>query len=225
MARKRRRTTKKRRSYKRNPSPKRKTARRARATVGRMFGGLSFKKALANMPATQIGMWAAKKAARSFIFGDATNYATENDAGSWNWASYVKGSLGGVGAALLVNMLKPGMGQKVLEGAANLMVYKALMNEVVYKSETLTAHFGADEDADEYSPEEYLLTGANDDWFLGTDGGMYPTNDMYRLPEASMDGNAIVPVGPLGDVLTPVGPLGYYGDIEEAYRKAYFNQI
>ena len=224
---KRRRSRKK--AYRKNPStaPRRGRGRRvaakARKIGSRMFSGLSFKTVLKNMPAFQIGMWAAKKAARSLVFGDATNYATENDAGSWNYMSYLKGSIGGIGAALLVNMLKPGMGQKVLEGAANLMVYKALMNEVVYKSDWATAQFGADTDADEaYTPDEYLMTGANEDWFLGQDGGIYPTDELYRLPEATY--GTLEPVGPLGR-LEPVGPLGFGGSVADAYRSDYFHQI
>ena len=222
MAKKRKRS-KRRKSYTSNPAPKaRRKGGRARKVAGRMFSGLSFRKVLANMPAIQIGMWAAKKAARSFVFGDSTNYATENDAGSWSAMSYLKGSLGGLGAAVLVNMLKPGMGQKVLEGAANLMVYKALMNEVVYKSEWATQHFGADED-DAYTPDEYLLTGANEDWFMGADGNRYPTDERYRaLPEATY--GRLEPVGPLGR-LEPVGPLGFGGSVADAYRADYFHQI
>jgi len=174
--------------------------------------GLSFRKALGNMPATQIGMWAAKAAAK--LFG-AT--ASETDPASWDWASYLKAAMGGVGAGIISNMVKPGTGQKVLEGALNYVTFKAIQNELVVKSDWAVEHLGQD---DEYVPDEYLLTGEDESWFLGQDGGTYPTDEMYRLPEAYM-GDTLVRPGRLGDTLVPVDQLG---SVADEYRRAYIHQ-
>lgn len=164
------------------------------------------------MPATQIGMFAAKWASKRF--GSA---ATETDPASWTWDSYLKGAVGAVGAGFLANMLKAGTGQKVLEGGLNFMVFKALQNEVIAGSTWASSQFGASE----YVPDEYLLTGQDEDWFMGADGNQYPTDEMYRLPEAGY-GDVLQPVGPLGDALQPVGPLG---SVQDQYRRAYNQQI
>jgi hypothetical protein len=159
-------------------------------------------------------MFAAKWAAKRF--GDE---ASETDPGSWNWASYVKGAIGAVGAALLIKQLKPGMAQKALEGGMNLMMFKALQNEVIAKNDWAVSQFGAEDD---YIPEEYLLTGDNE-WFLGQDGNYYPAQEDYRMPEASY-GDVLEPVGPLGfgDALEPVGPLG---DSDDPYAAAWFTSV
>jgi len=215
MPRKRKRVTKKR--IRRNPAKRRRTRRSPGGISGRMFGSLNFKSALGNMPATQLGMFAAKWCAKRW--GDA---ASETDPGSWNWASYVKGALGAVGAGILVSMLKPSMGQKALEGGLNIMMYKVLQNELISTNDWATGQFGQD-----YTPDEYLLTGGEGDWFLGEDGNYYPSDERYRLPEAgyegygepSLFGDTLQPVGPLGDTLEPVGPLG------DPYAETWFTQV
>ena len=223
MAKKRKPVRSRKRSYKSNPSKKRKIKSSAKSIAKRGFMGLSFKKAHGNVPATQIGMFAAKWAARRLVMGDSVNYATETDPGSWNYLSYLKAAFGGVGAGVLTNMLKPGAGQKVLEGALNYVVFKAIQNEIIYKSDWATAQFGAEDEA--YTPDEYLLTGADENWFLGPDGNTYPTDERYRLPSADYAGlgKTLQPVGPLGD-LVRVDQLGAFGSVAEDYRRAYFHQ-
>jgi len=179
--------------------------------------GLSFKKAIGNVPAIQIGMFAAKAAAKLFGGSEGAPGASETNPNSWTWASYLKAAAGGVGAGILTNMVKPGAGQKVLEGSLNYIIFKALQNELIYKSEWAIQHFGDDD----YTPDEYLLTGADENWFLGADGNAYPTDEMYRLPEASY-GDVLQPPGPLGDVLVSPGPLG---SVAENYRREYFQQV
>lgn len=212
MAKKRRKAVKRKRTYRRNPAKRRKTRSKARSIARRSFMGLSFKKALGNVPATQIGMFAAKAAAK--LFGAE---ASETDPTSWDWASYLKAAGGGIGAGILANMVKPGTGQKVLEGSLNYIVFKALQNELISKNDWASQHLGDDD----YSPDEYLLTGADENWFLGADGNAYPTDEMYRLPEASY-GEVLQPPGPLGDVLVAPGPLG---SVADNYRREYFHQV
>jgi len=218
MARRRRRrktTVSRKRTYRRNPAKRKRS--RARATASKIFGGLNFKKAIGDMPAIQIGMFAATWSAKRWGAD-----ATQTDPASWTWDSYLKGAIGGVGAAILANMMKRGSGQKVLEGAFNLMVYKAVQNELIVESSWATAQFGADDD--DYSPEEYLMTG-DENWFLGQDGEMYPTDEAYRLPEASYDGygDTLQPVTSLGDTLQPVTSLG--SAVEDKARRAWFRAV
>lgn len=171
-----------------------------------------------DLPAIQIGMFAAKWSAKRFAGEE--NPAQESNVGTWDWSSYLKGSLGAVVAGLLGGLFKPTMGQKILEGGLNLMVYKAIQNELISGSEWANAQFGAEEEA--YIPDEYeglLLAGqtpGGEPFMLGEDGNYYPANDAYRTAGY---GDELVPVGPLGgSELTPVGPLGE----TDAYKKAWF---
>jgi hypothetical protein len=193
---------------KKNPTPTRRrarrnpTARKVSRRVASAFGGLSFKKALKDLPAIQIGMFAAKWVAKRW---GADYPATESDPESWSAMSYIKGALGAVGAAMLVNQFRRGAGQKVLEGGLNMMVFKALQNEVISKSEWATEQLGQD-----YAPTEYegmLLAGEGADGsplMLADDGELYPADDEYRFSDS------LEPVSQLGfgDALEPVGPLG-----------------
>lgn len=214
-----RRTTAPRRNPRRRSRAKR-TVRRAGSALKAGFMGLNIKTALKNAAYTQIGMFAAKWAAKRF-----DPDATETDPTTWNWSSYVKGALGAVGAAILMNSVRRGQGQNVLEGGLSLMMYKAIQNELVPGSPWAVDQFGAEDwtdiGADEsYVPTEYLLTGDEDMPIAYDDmGNPYPADDRHRLPEISeMAGGVLEPVGPLGDVLEPVGPLGFGADpFAEAY--------
>lgn len=206
MAKKKRRTRKapaKRRTT--NPTRRRRrtTVRRASRAISRSFMGLNFRKALGDMPYVQAGMFAAKWCAKRF-----GENASETDPDSWNWASYLKGAVGGVAAGMVMNSFRRGSGQKVLEGALNLMAYKAIQNELIAGNEWATGQFGEDEE--DYVPTEYLLTGTDESPMAYDEyGNQYPADDLHRLPEVS--GSALEPVGPLGaysNALEPVGPLG-----------------
>lgn len=218
MARKRKRSRRKttykaKRRYTRNPAKRRKRSTVRRAT-SRIFGGLNFRKAIGDMPAIQLGMFAATWSAKRW-----GSSATQTDPDSWTWDSYLKGAIGSVGAAMLANMMKPGSGQKVLEGGLNMMTNKAIQNELIAGSTWAAEQFG-----EAYSPDEYLMTG-DENWFLGEDGRLYPTDEEYRLPEATYDGygNALTPVGPMGDTIQPVTSLGSV--VEEKARRAWFRAV
>lgn len=200
----------------RNPSPIKKRARRATAALGRAFGGLQFKKVLKDLPVSLLGMMAFKWSAKRFG-GD--NSAMQTDPESWSAMSYLKGAAGAVGAALLLNQIRPGTGQKCLEGAINLLAFQVLQNELIPKSEWATAQFGAEEDP--YIPTEYqglALAGETEDgpYMYGEDGEVYPADDGYRMQGY---GSTLEPVGPLGSALEPVGPLGENND---PYSRAFF---
>lgn len=198
MAKRKRRKTRARR----NPSRARRTYKRGVARARSTIAGLNFGKALKNMLPVQVGMFAAKFGAKRFGLD-----ASETDPESWNWASYLKGALGASLAAFVAQNIKPGTGQKVLEGGLNYVAFKVVQNELIAGNETAMRWLGQDDD--EYYPEEYM-EGADDEGYLPGDVATNDAGQPYLL------GDALEPVGPLGDALQPVGPLGD----DAAYREA-----
>src|SRR4030042_440947 len=120
---------------KRNP---RSSIKRA---AGRAFSGLSFQTAMKNLAPFQIGMLAAKFAEKKGPGG----LADDTDPLSWGYGSYLKGALAGVAAAAGANMIRPGWGQRVLEGALNQVVSRIIRNELIEKSTWAKTHFGQEE--------------------------------------------------------------------------------
>lgn len=220
---KKRKYTKKRR---RNPalSPRKRrrrnptTARRAGRAIKRSFFGLDFRKALGDMPYVQAGMFASKLGAK-LLDPDAS----ETDPATWNWSSYAKGAIGAVAAGMLVNTIKRGKGQKVLEGGLNLMVFKALENELIAGSGGwIERNLGEEVEIDmlgqgDYTPDEYLMTGDNaNPYAYDLDGNAYPADDRHRIP-GYMGAEALEPVTALGaEALEPVTALG-----QDPWRQAY----
>lgn len=194
-----------------NPSPGFK--RRARGLgrrAGGAFMGLNFREALKNLTLFQLGMMAAKWSAKRF--GPS---ATQIDPGSWNYGSYLKGALGGVAAGIGMNMIKPGSGQRVMEGALNLMAFQLLQNELIQKNEWATGQFGQDESNQvvyDDSGTPFLTTSA---------GEMLPLDERHReeLPAVAGLSDDLEPVSHLGlgEALTRPGPLGQADPIEQYY--------
>jgi len=187
--------------------------RRAITSVKGAFAGLDFKGALRNVPPYQIGMWAATWAAKRFASEEFA--ANQTDPESWNYASYLKGGLGAVAAAIGANMLRPGWGQKVLEGGLNMMLFKLGENELVPKSEWATAQFGEDEEPYYAGGEDIVFDERGAPYMLGENGDFIPVDERHRLPE-EFEGS-LEPVGPLGATLEPVGPLGQSDPWADAY--------
>jgi len=187
------------RRYRRNPSTRRRRVRRyAKRAGSRMTSGMSVKRALKNVAMMQIGMFAAKAAA--LIKTDATEI---NPVG-WDWRAYVQGGLGGAAAALAVNAIKPGTGQRILEGSLAYLGFKLIENELVQKNATAMKYLGADDD-------EEMVLDLEGTPYMNSYGQALPLDESHRmqLPEADMS-DAIVPVNRLGfaDSNVPVGPLG-----------------
>ena len=206
-AKKKRAPAKRKRPYKkRNPSA---ASRRAYSRARSTFAGLNIKGALKDVPATQLGMFATKWLAKRF-----GPDATEIDPESWNWSSYLKGGLGAVLAGFIAQMVKPGMGQKVMAGGLNLMFYKMIQNELVADSTWASEQFGAQEDPD-YLPGDVETGTDGREYFLGQD------YQWHQLPDDTSMSGPLEPVGPLGayEPLQPVGPLGD-ADLDQAYREA-----
>jgi hypothetical protein len=210
---------KKRKKARKNPTKKRRrygaaVKKTARKAARRMTAGLNFKSAIKNMIPIQLGMFAAKWLAKRWSDG-----ATEGDPGSWSMMDYVKGAGGAGVAALLLNMVKPGWGQKALEGGLNLMVYKAVQNELIAPNTWATEQFGEED----YIPDEYLMTGMGDadGWGYAEDGTPIPLDDRHRMPVAGYGyGDSLVTPGPLGEggSLYPVGPMG---ETDDEFARAY----
>lgn len=217
MAKRRRRRAAPKRRIRRNPSRTRRAARAVSRRSRSAFGGLNFKSSLRNTPLMVVGMFASKWAAKRF--GDA---ATETDPSTWNYASYLKGALGAAGAGFLANMVKPGSGQRVLDGGLALMAYKLVQNELVPKSTWATNQFGAVRE-----PGTIEENDQGEPFILGEDMQWYPMEgaDDYRmLPEAY--GDELTEPGPLGfgDSLTEPGPLGAGGDLTDIYRRSFLRR-
>lgn len=210
-----------RRYRRRNPSRRRRVARAA-SRVRSTFAGMNFKQALKNVPAGLLGMFAFKFGAKRF--GEA---ASETDPESWNSMSYIKGTLGALIAGFLAQHIRPGMGQKVLEGGLLLAGYKLVQNELVVKSETAMNWLG--EDDTKYFPSEYVSTDSQGTpYLLGQNGQWYPVDERHRLPEYSGYGDQLEPPGRLGDQLEPPGRLGdawqdaYFGQAADPFAKGFF---
>jgi len=187
--------------------------------------GMNVKGALKAIPAGLIGMFAFKFGAKRF--GEA---ASETDPNTWNWASYLKGALGAFAAGAIVQNIKPGMGQKVLEGGLLLAGYKLVQNELIAKSETAMNWLGADDDT-QYFPSEYVSTDeTGTPYLLGQNNQWYPVDESHRLPEYSGYGDELEPPGRLGDLLEPPGRLGdawqdaYFGAEEDPFAKGFFGR-
>ena len=227
-------TTRRRRSYRKNPAPRRKG--RARAAAGRLIGGLNFKEALKTALPFGIGMFAAKFAAKRF-----GSTGSETDPASWTWRTYLQAGAGAAVAGIAVNMVRPGMGQKVFQGGLALVLYKLIQNELVTKNEKAVEYFGyngmgqndgllLDLNGDPYmmgpAGEEMPLDESHRMNLLGQSevDNMYGQDEMYGADDTTW-GEAMAPVGPLGfgEAMAPVGPLGRYGnnaaDVMAAYRK------
>jgi hypothetical protein len=198
---------KRKRTYRRNPTRTRRAVRAAGRRARSAWGGLNFKTVLKDLPWYQVGMFSAKWAAKRFGAG-----ASETDPDSWTWRSYLQGSIGAVAAGFLGNAIKPGIGQKILEGGINLMVYEILQNELIVGSPWAVEQFG-EQDEYSYVPGDVETDESGRPYLLGQD------RVWHALPEANTAGyGQLEPVGPLGQ-LEPVGPLGET-QTEDLYRKA-----
>lgn len=213
MPKRRKKSTRRRKAPRRNPA--RRTTRRSRAKSyarragSRLTSGLSIKTALKDQIPIQIGMLASQWAAKRF-----GPDASELDPASWGAASYIKGAAGAFAAAMLANMIRPGMGQKILTGGLAHVTHKLVRNRLIESNPTLIAQFGEDEEGI-YVDEDGTPYSAQ--------GGEYlPMDEQHRyLPSGSAMMGDLEPVGPLGDSIVQAGPLGADNDDFARYAQAY----
>lgn len=223
---KRRKTTRRKRVIRRNPS--RRTARRIVRRAGSGFRGINVKTALHSVPLRVLGMFIAKWAAKRGMPN-----ALEADPSTWNGMTYLKGGLGAYAGAVVANMIKPGTGQRILEGGITLLIYKAVQNHLIPKNNWLTGQFGFGAEGGGYAPGQVEVNSEGEPFIMGQDGQWQPMDDTPGLMGFSDYGeddwttlgqNALEPPGPLGfaDVLEPPGRLG--GGQDAAYARALLNR-
>ena len=191
-------STKKRKAPRRNPSRRRRAvASKVRSSVA----GLNFKTAIKNVPLGVIGMFVTKWAAKR-----GTPDALESDPSTWGGMTYLKGGLGAVGGAWAANMIKPGSGQKVLEGGLLFLAYKAAQNHIVPKNSFLTEQFGGPS----YKPGDVETNSAGEPFILGQDGQTWiPLGEDQTWEMMGQDALEVPGRLGLGDVIEPAGRLGF----------------
>lgn len=220
MAKKRKSTKRRKTTARRNPAKRRTYRSRAVSRARSTFSGLNFKGALKNQIPILAGMFGAKFAAKKF--GES---ASETEPGTWNYMSYIKAGLGAVATAFVAQNIKPGSGQKVLEGGLAYVAFKLVQNELIANSTWASEQFGAEQyypseylegygDDDGYEPGEIATNSAGEPYLLGED------YQWQRLPEGMSGPSALKPVGRLGNVMQEVGPLGVAPGSDDVYRQA-----
>lgn len=225
-------TTRKRarRSYRRNPESEtyegnpRRRYKRTRAVAGRLFGGLNFKQGLKDALILGFGMFGAKFLAKRFSGG-----ASEADPSTWTIRTYLQMGGGAILAAMAANLLRPGMGQKVMEGGFALLLFKLIQNKLIQQNATATSWLGAAE----VEPGSGLLLDLDGSpYMLGPAGEELPLDESHRMSEGYEGfgeeeswadgygeeeswGESLVEPGPLGrfgETLVPVSQLGFGQD-------------
>ena len=181
---------------KKNPTKKRRAARRVGTTAKGLFGAVNPVGAAVNTIPLLVGALAAKFAAKKFADGG-------EDDSNWTWKNYGFALLGGFVVSLAAGAIfksKKGVAQKVMEGAFMLTAYKVFINEIAAKNDSLDTWFGDDPmvDLPELSSGDIV-----DEEYVYGDGGYLPINESHRLP---MVGDAVVPVDPSLGQLVPVNP-------------------
>lgn len=213
------RRARKRRAPRRNPSRRRAVVRRVRSG----FAGLNFRSALKNVPYGVIGMFVTKWAAKR-----GSPDALESDPATWNGMTYLKGGLGAAGGAFIMNMIKPGSGQRVLEGGLMLLIYKAAQNHLIQKGGWALGQFGQ---AGGYMPGQVETNDAGEPFVLGADGQTWIPLDEGGGAELMGEyyGDALEEPGALGyglgDALEEPGALGFgLPETANAYANALFKR-
>lgn len=197
-----------------NPRRTGRARRYARKVGGRLFAGLNIKSAIHEGIPFLAGIFAAKLGARKWGGG------TELDPNTWTWKTYLMGGLGAFGGAMLANMFRPGMGQKVLNGGIGFLIFKLVEHKLVAGHPTAEAWFGADESwgyagfgADD--PNVLQLDGEGTPWMM-SEAGPLPLDERHRMPELDgfygADDDLPEMQGTWGEALVSPGRLGSYGE-------------
>lgn len=187
---------------------------------------MNYKTALKNVPINVVGMFIAKWFAKR-----GSPSALEADPSTWNGMTYLKGAGGTALGAYVVNMIRPGWGQKILEGGLGLLMYKAVQNHLIPKSSMAMGQLGA------YQPGDVEVNEAGEPFILGADGQSWiPMNEGDAgVPELAGFGqdedwtmmDALETPGRLGlgDYAEPPGRLGFgVPATAAAYSRALFER-
>lgn len=218
-----RKTTRKRRAPRRNPS------RRRRSTTTRRnpIAGLNYRSAMKNIPLGVIGMFVAKWAAKR-----GTPDALESDPTTWNGMTYIKGAIGATAGGYVANMIRPGSGQKVLEGGLMLLAYKAAQNHLIPKNSFLTSqlgYYGGLGGEVQYGPGDVETNSAGEPFILGDDGQTWvplaAADDEDTWEMMGQDSLEVPGRLGFGDVLEVPGRLGMgQPATQSSYARALFDK-
>jgi hypothetical protein len=150
--------------------------------------------------------------------------ALENDPATWTGMSYLKGGGVAAGAGIVLNMVRPGWGQRVVEGGLQLLLYKAIQNHVIPKSTWATTQFGGANESS-YQPGDVETNSAGEPFVLGQDGQTWIPLDSGDSGVPALAGPLEVP-GRLGDAFEPPGRmgLGFGQDTSAAFARRLFNR-
>jgi hypothetical protein len=209
-----------RRKPRKNPTRRQRVYARVRSGIG----GVNYRTALKNVPINVVGMFIAKWFAKR-----GSPAALEADPSTWNGMTYLKGAGGTALGAYIANMIRPGWGQKILEGGLGLLMYKAVQNHLIPKSSTAMGQLGA------YQPGDVEVNSAGEPFILGADGQSWiPMNEGDTgVPEMAGIGqdedwtmmDALETPGRLGDYAEPPGRLGFgVPATAAAYSRALFER-
>lgn len=189
-------------------------ASRAGGFAKGIFASLNIKETMKMALAGTVGALLTQFAAKKW---GTTGGANEN----WGVKAYGMGALGGIVGAILADSVKKGSGKYVLQGAFTLLAYKAFVNEVASKNETLGKYFGENDeqmllgqDEPEYLAGDVYTDSLGENYVLGTDGNWRPIDESHRLMgddelgEEYLLGESLVTPGRLGEALVEPGRLG-----------------
>ena len=161
------------------------------------LGNLSFKTGFKNAVWLFAGMFAAQFGAKKF---GGENTANLGQPETWTAMSYVKGGISGTVFAVVANMLRPGSGQKVIEGSIAHLLFQLAQNYGVNASEWAKGQFG---EVNPGLPELQMGPGGDMELLGYGYGEAIPITDDYR-----MLGDEVVNRDQFGDLQASAGRLG-----------------
>jgi len=204
--------------YRSKPKRRRNPTSTSRATN---LLGVNIQETFKTLAPMTTGALAAKFVAKRFAEGGGE---MEN----WNWKNYLWALGGGLGASILAKQVfraSNATSQKVFNGAAFLVAYKFLTNEIAPMNSSLESWFGADEDenmmlaaSDDFNPygfvgagEGDMYEGADNDYVVsGGEWAAADDSDRQVVPTAKL----LTPNPTMGDTLVEPNPT--MGDLETA---------
>jgi hypothetical protein len=169
----------------------RRTVHRAKGA----FSGLNFRSGIKDSAILALGMFLTQFGCKRFSSEFEANLG---DPQSWSAMSYVKGGIAGTVAAIAGNMLRPGIGQKLLEGSFAHLLFQLAQNYGIQPNDTMKSWFGQDP----MNLPEVQFDAQGNPLMMGA-WGQVPITEDYR-----MLGDEVVSEDRYGDVQASPGRLG-----------------
>lgn len=184
--------TKKRKSYKTNPSRSRRLAKGAKT----ILSGLQLQRTLVDTTKGIGGALAAQYFAKRFADNGGANEA------DWTYKNYLLALAGAFAAGIGAEMFSRGSGREFLKGGLTLTGYKLITNEISQKSEFVNEYFGED-------LPSYMGQDDEEVYLLGADNNYYPASEFEgELVQPGVLGGELVSPGAMGGELVAPGELG-----------------